>query len=631
VRTDSLLANARTDPRRCAAVLIACLLALIAVSTPAPAWAKSYSMPTVRIEAAIQADGSLSVTEQRTFTFEGDFTRVYWDLEPPSGGAITDVTVAGPGGPMPPAKVEGRPAGFSRISANGNMTHVEAYGTMTDETITYALAYRVTGAAVRWADTAELYWKCIPSNWTIGTGALEIVVKPPTGVTAEQVKAWAHGPLTGTVHIQPDGSITLSVADLPASTFVEARMIFPAAALSAATPRAEQRLQTVLTEEASWADRANAERLAAQQKDAEQVAYNRQMDSVMGVCSVAFPLLLFVIALVVYLRFGRETKPSFQGEYFREPPADLHPAVVSYLMGKGAIENTAVSATLMDLADRGAVRMEPVTLEKITLFGTKQEATYLLTLVREKWDGLRFLDQTLLSFLFTKLAGDDTITIDEMQVKAKEDAQGFQTGINDFKARVAEEAASMGFAEPRGRKLRALVWVLAVFAGMGTAFAACSTENVIGGLVGGAFTFGMVIVAGLMKQLSPAATEMHAKYVGLRNYLRDFSRLQEAPPASIVLWNKFLVLAVVFGIADEVIEQLRVRMPEVVADPGLATTYWWASSGAGYASPVSALEGGVHSAASIASSELSGSSGGGGGFSGGGGGGFGGGGGGGAD
>jgi uncharacterized membrane protein len=84
------------------------------------------------------------------------------------------------------------------------------------------------------------------------------------------------------------------------------------------------------------------------------------------------------------------------------------------------------------------------------------------------------------------------------------------------------------------------------------------------------------------------------------------------------------------GIAKEVMAQLKVALPQVVDDPGFATTYWMMSPGFGGA-PVDVLSTGFATAASTAAGELSSAAGGGGGFSGGGGGGFGGGGGGGAD
>ncbi|HEX9093321.1 MAG TPA: DUF2207 domain-containing protein, partial [Coriobacteriia bacterium] len=206
----------------------ALLVAAATLGAPGAAYGKSWTMPSVRIATQVNTDGSIDVVEERSFAFEGDFTRVYWLLDPPKTGVYSGITVTGPSGPMPPATVDGRPAGFSRIVPEGAMTRVEAYGEMSDETLTYTLRYHLTGAAERWADTAELYWQTIGANWEAPTGKVEIVLTLPPGVTPDQVKAWAHGPLTGTVHIQPDASVRVEVSDLAAGQNVEPRVLFPA-------------------------------------------------------------------------------------------------------------------------------------------------------------------------------------------------------------------------------------------------------------------------------------------------------------------------------------------------------------------------------------------------------------------
>ena len=64
----------------------------------------------------------------------------------------------------------------------------------------------------------------------------------------------------------------------------------------------------------------------------------------------------------------------------------------------------------------------------------------------------------------------------------------------------------------------------------------------------------IMILSFYMTRRTREGAELYAKYKALHDFLKDFSRLDEAPPASVVIWNRFLVLAVVFGIADEVIE-----------------------------------------------------------------------------
>ena len=104
-------------------------------------------------------------------------------------------------------------------------------------------------------------------------------------------------------------------------------------------------------------------------------------------------------------------------------------------------------------------------------------------------------------------------------------------------------------------------------------------------------------------------------------------------PSDVILWNRLLVMAVALGVADKVIEQLKVAMPELIDDPDFMPIYYWYYIGQpGVGSPADVFSGAIHDAsvAAIANSVDASGSGGGGGFSSGGGGGFGGGGGGGA-
>jgi uncharacterized membrane protein len=613
-------------------VVSAVVLATLVLATPGAAYAKSFSMPSVIIDAQVSPDGSLAVKETRSFEFSGgEFTRVYWEIQPPNAGTVLDIAVTdGSGKPVPPAAAlpaDARPAGFSRIVPEAGMTRVEVYGLWTDTTVAYTLSYRLTNAAVRWADTSELYWFAVAKNWGAATGSTQATIRLPAGVKADQVKVWVHGPLTGSSHINDDASVSFSVSDLPANSPVEPRLLFPAEALSGVQASSEPRLQKVLDEEGALADAANAQREAAKR----QVEEDRRIAAVIAWVGAFVALLLLGIVVFLFFRYGREYRPTFAGKYFREVPEQLHPALVSHLMSMGTVQDEAISASLMDLADRGVVRMEPTTVESAGLFGTKSEPTYLMTLDTSKWATLPPLDQQLLTLLFTTIAGDSTLTVAEMKDWAKANAQEFQDGLNEFKAAVAAEADARGFLEKSGKTASTVAWVLtvlAVFAGCG---GAVFGENLVVGVLAVAVLATMGALSVNMSRRSTAASELHAKYAALRNYLRDFSRLQEAPPSSVVLWNQFLVLAVVFGIADAVIAQLKVAVPQVVSDPAFATTYWWVAAGSGYDAPISSLAGGFTSAAKIASSELSSSSGGGGGFSSGGGGGFGGGGGGGAD
>ena len=113
----------------------------------------------------------------------------------------------------------------------------------------------------------------------------------------------------------------------------------------------------------------------------------------------------------------------------------------------------------------------------------------------------------------------------------------------------------------------------------------------------------------------------------------EFTNLEEAIPTSVVLWNRLLVMATVLGVADKVVAQLKVHMPELLADPGFRVYRWHDPDLAdGLAMPAASIGRAVSEASrelhhdvstgSAASSRSSSSRGSGGGFSSGGGGGF---------
>ena len=128
----------------------------------------------------------------------------------------------------------------------------------------------------------------------------------------------------------------------------------------------------------------------------------------------------------------------------------------------------------------------------------------------------------------------------------------------------------------------------------------------------------------------------HAEVAGLRAFLRDFSLVSDVPVGHLALYERYLVYAVALGVADKLVEGLRIRFPQL-ADPQSGFAPWYVSSsgwgtggpsGAGGFDKLSSL-GSVGSFADQLSSSTasafsppSSSSGGGGGFSGGGGGGF---------
>ncbi len=67
-------------------------------------------------------------------------------------------------------------------------------------------------------------------------------------------------------------------------------------------------------------------------------------------------------------------------------------------------------------------------------------------------------------------------------------------------------------------------------------------------------------------ELTPKGMEEREQWRGLKKYMEDFSKLDERHAPEVVLWEKYLVYATVFGIAEKVLNQLKVTYPELTED-----------------------------------------------------------------
>ncbi|MEI7814526.1 MAG: DUF2207 domain-containing protein, partial [Coriobacteriia bacterium] len=363
------------------AVLLLAILLAVAFAAPAAAAAKSYTMGPVAIEAQVANDGSLAVVENRTFHFSGDYTFVYWDLREKGGDIKVDGLAEIMGGQPTPYRLttelnarDVKAPGTYWVRKLGDTVSVYAFFSKADQPATFRLTYRVAGAAKRYSDVGELYWQFVGDQWAVSSKDVSVVVKPPTQLTKSQVRAWAHGPLTGRVTIGDEGAVALSVPLLPAKTFVEARILYPPSALAAAPEIAQSREPAVLAEETTLAEAANRARSQARLL-------------VVGVIGGTwfFALAGLIFAIWAFLRYGREYHPAFDARYLREDPRpDLPPAVVGALWRFGEVTDVDIAASLMSLADRGVISVRPVNVPQASWFGPKEKPSLALTLNAER-------------------------------------------------------------------------------------------------------------------------------------------------------------------------------------------------------------------------------------------------------
>lgn len=643
-------------PPRLFATFCGLVLALVfALVAPATAHADTYSLPRVNIQAQVMENGDLNVTEERTFAFEDTVNGVYWSIPFAQNeqGQTSSVTVSsvyeydgsvGEGAEadarrasQPMQEVASAEPGDQHVYTVenvGNALELKVFAPREDgDEVTLWVSYTIAGAVMAWPDTAELYWQFIGPEWEEDAEDVELNVMfagasegtpATTGTDDANFRAWGHGPLDGSV-VLDDGDVanpvvTLTAPRVHAGQFAEVRVAFPTDWVPGLAAMGDARLDTILSEEAAWADEANAQRERA-----------RFIATAGTVALTALPAVL--LAITLYLRKTKYTspKPVFDETYFRDLPSDDHPAVLSALVYGGSVQDCAFVATLMKLTDDRVIAIdhESRTESRFLGLGEKTVEEYSLKLVaRERVDDP--IDLTAINLYF----GPSAKNGDEASFDALKDGEDAGDLMQEFKDQVSGELERRNLVNlvPAGFKfgMGGIGIILIIVAVLFILYTDAANLPFV--LLGIGMSVTAAIIGATAKMYSSEAVELLNRCQALERWLEDFTNLDEAVPDDLILWNKMLVLAVAFGVSDEVLRQLADAVPNELREDENGMyyypSYWWYYGHGGLHSPMSEMHDAYQATVAELSSSSSSSGGGfGGGFSGGGGGGVGGGGG----
>ena len=575
--------------RACA---LACLLTIAYAAVAAPsAWAKSYDMPQTTIDAVLSDDGSLAVTETRTFKFNGDFTCVWWEFD--LFGSNAEMTVESVQFEQDASsrdlrevefvsswRSEGGPGGFA-YSVDTLFDSVYVFFQAADETVSVTLHYRVEGMVTKYSDIGELYWQFVGSEWAEPSRnvTMTLHLPQPTGATSiagENVRAWGHGPLDGDVAIGSDGVVTFTVPRIDPGTYGEARVVFPTEWLAQnATVESWDypALNYIVKEETKWADDANRQRSAA---NALYIGY-------FGACAV-----FLVLCLIAFFRFGREHSTAFKEEYWRDvPDKNVHPLVVKYVESWGTVSTNDFATELMHLTATGAIYLGTGTYSKpandipdtfktigAMLFGNQAMQQriaqgglvavddYYLARLPKANELTNPIDLAALGLLFGQIGnGADSIWFDSIDLYAERNKELAVDGFKHWTDVVKKQAEAGRFIEKPGKALGTVLKVISWVIGLiGLFLGSMNAFFYIGTAVAVAAN---ILVIRFMPRRSRAGAELHAKASALEHWLNDFTLLNERLPLDVRTWGDFMVYATLFGIADKVMNELRVTLPEV--------------------------------------------------------------------
>jgi len=71
----------------------------------------------------------------------------------------------------------------------------------------------------------------------------------------------------------------------------------------------------------------------------------------------------------------------------------------------------------------------------------------------------------------------------------------------------------------------------------------------------------LVVPQKVFDQWTPYGKEYYERWMAFKRYISDFSLIEEYPPDSVELWNKYLVYATALGSAEGVRKSMEISLP----------------------------------------------------------------------
>jgi len=603
-------------------VFVMSLILIFTISIDNNAYAeRSMDLQRVNIEAEILKNGTMVVNEYRTIYFDGQYNGFYQNLKMEPGVSISDIKVSEDGVPYQfnPGDDYG-PPGTYLTKDEGNSILVDWSIDAFNEKRTFLLQYKVHNQVKIHDDIGELYYQFIGDESDISQDNVTVTLFLPEGSKEKDLRAWGHGPLSGNVELVNSQEVSWYIDTLPPRTFLEGRVTFTPEIINNNNLKTNKSaLDDILEEEQELADAANRKRALA------------KFDWGFGGLSVIGAL---VFGIFMRRKYAKPYDTEFTGDYYRELPADYSPGELGYLIRKGHPNSTDFTATIIDLAQRGFLKLEEVEEEsRFALFSIfKKDETTFAAIKTDKEGDLKLHEKEVMDLLFHEISDDgESVVFTEIEKYAKKHPKTFKLYWDDFISDIKNISEEHKFFDESNKKTT-IIGVLSMigfgFLGFLSLFFTGMYALGIGLIISGFISMILIVT---INRRSQNGEEDYVRWMAFKKFLLHFSEMKRHELPSLVIWEHYMVYAVTLGVAKEVMKELQVVYPDL-RDGDYRFGYGWYYYGAVTGGSIDNLTNSfdnlttsINSSLNTAISNTSSGSGGGGGFSGGGGGGGGGG------
>ena len=449
-------------------------------------------------------------------------------------------------------------------SSNYNGYTYRLYYPANNEKIAFLISYVVEDVVVVHADVAELYWNFITPNDYDDIQDVQVKVLLPSADSSSNFRLWAHGDLSGEINkLSTNDGVLASISNMAATSLLDIRLTFNKSLItdmSHVKTTTNSALEGIIEVEKTRAEVANQLR--------DELTLKRNI-----VIAYSWVLIILVIggSILVYLKYAKSPKSSYYSKYNREFIDEYNVEVIDYLM-KRQITPNALSASIMNLIYKKNISAKEIPSDK-------KVKDYEFTL--ENSNNLNGSESILTQFLFDTVGegkvnekGAKTFTTVDLKKYAggNKTCSSFIKSYTNWKNSVLQDGISQKFFETS--KVPKLIGTGILLLAIILLFLIIQFEtDYIPSYVAIMLAVIFFIISLVVYKKTIRGSEHYTRWKAFRNFLDDFGAFELKELPEIILWERYLVYATIFGLADKVEKSMNVRIKEMDMS-SLASDYY---------------------------------------------------------
>ena len=442
----------------------------------------------------------------------------------------------------------------------------------------FEMNYTIIDAVKNYADASEFYWQFISTKSAIPTKKVTGTITLPTNViNNEDFRVWAHGPLNGNITKTSSNTVTFEVENLSSNTMLEARVVTPTYVFQNNTNTSSSpKLSSILSQEQKWAKEANQKReaIAKRQKMIKSVTITFfTITNILGVV-LCFVLISKIKKYKKKLEEAPNIKPTMLSKYYRDIPNEkATPADAAFLY---YFKNSTFSAHIPEII---SATMLDLCMKKYLSFEVSNNKKDEIKVVLTPNMDISLLprDEIIIYQMLEKVSSNKEFTMKDFEKYCKKHSSSFIKQYNSIEPNVKNEVEFQGNYDKKlieqynNWTVKELGFIFLFIASIFLMLA-----SIIPSIICSVYCFK---ISARYLTLTQKGTDEKEAWIGLKNYMEDFSMMKEKEVPELALWEKYLVYATAFGISDKVLKQLKVVYPQItdmeyMNSHGYSYLYW---------------------------------------------------------